>query len=145
MSNLSKVLVFKIAATVIVWCIPLIFFPDSLLVTIGLPEQHISMFLRLLGMAYLALCVGYSFGLKETLEGGRPLGVIWVGVVSNVGACALFTWFGLNGAWSSWGGFVQFIMWLSLVATAGIAIGLVVTGLLADSIIRMQDSLKAAI
>jgi hypothetical protein len=39
MSNLAKVYVFKIVATVFVWWVPLLFFPESLLLSAGLPTQ----------------------------------------------------------------------------------------------------------
>ncbi len=88
MNNLSNVFIFKIAATVIFWCIPLIMLPAELLAALGLPDQPSYLFVRLLGWAYLALCVGYAFGLSMSLQGQRALGPIWVGMVSNGGACA---------------------------------------------------------
>ena len=124
MSNLSKVLVFKIAATVVVWCVPLLLFPASLLEALGFPEQDSYMFVRMLGWAYLALCVGYSFGLQASLQGKRLMGPIWVGIVSNGGACLYLCYYGLSGAWSQWPGVIQFIAWSSAVATALITAGL---------------------
>jgi hypothetical protein len=82
------------------------------------------MFVRMLGWAYLALCVGYAFGLKASLQGHRAAGPIWVGIVSNGGACAYLAYFGMTGAWSTWGGFVQFVLWSSVGATAAITSGL---------------------
>jgi len=38
MNNLSRIFIFKIAATVIVWCIPLLLFPASVLEIAGLPQ-----------------------------------------------------------------------------------------------------------
>jgi hypothetical protein len=86
------------------------------------------MFVRMLGWAYLALCVGYAFGLKASLQGRRAAGPIWVGIVSNGGACAYLVWFGLSGEWSAWGSFVQLVLWASAAATASITIGLYVFG-----------------
>jgi hypothetical protein len=88
MSHLSKVFIFKFAATVAFWCIPLLLFPSEFLAVLGLPPQSSYMFVRMLGWAYLALCVGYAFGLKASLQGQRAAGPIWVGIVSNGGACA---------------------------------------------------------
>ena len=43
------------------------------------------MFVRMLGWAYLALCVGYYFALKASQHGKRLMGPIWVGMASNGG------------------------------------------------------------
>ncbi len=128
MSNLSKVLIFKIAATVFVWCIPLILFPASLLEAVGFPPQGSYMFVTMLGWAYLALCVGYGFGLKASLAGKRLMGPIWVGIVSNGGACLYLCYYGFTGEWAAWSGVVQFVFWGSAVATALITAGLYLYG-----------------
>ena len=128
MSPLSKVLIVKIAATVLVWCVPLLLFPASLLQAIGFPEQSSYMFVRMLGWAYLALCVGYAFALQASLQGKRLMGPIWVGIVSNGGACLYLCFYGLSGAWSQWSGLIQFIAWGSALATALITAGLYLYG-----------------
>lgn len=129
MSNLSRVFVFKIAATVLFWCIPLILFPAALLGSAGFPEQDTYMFVRMLGWAYLALCVGYWFGLQASLQGKRAMGPIRVGIVSNGGAFLYLSYYGLTGTWEPWGGFVQFVGWSSVVATFFIAAGLLHFGI----------------
>jgi hypothetical protein len=128
MNNLTKVFIFKISTTVLFWCIPLIIFPASILEAVGFPSQPTYMFVRMLGWAYLALCVGYAFGLKASLHGQRAAGPIWVGIVSNGGACLYLTYFGIVGTWSGWGGFVQFVLWSSVLATAAITTGLYLFG-----------------
>jgi hypothetical protein len=128
MSPLSRVFIFKISATILFWCIPLIFFPVSVLEVAGFPPQPSYMFVRMLGWAYLALCVGYGFGLKASLQGQRAPGPIWVGIVSNGGACAYLLYFGVTGSWSAWGGFIQFVLWSSAGATAAITGGLYLFG-----------------
>ena len=128
MNNLSKVFVFKIGATILVWCIPLLLFPTFLLEQAGFPEQNSYMFVRMLGWAYLALCVGYWFGLQASLQGKRLMGPIWVGIMSNGGAFFYLLYFGVIGTWSPWGGFIQFIAWSSTLATALITLGLYVYG-----------------
>jgi len=110
------------------WCLPLLLFPASLLETIGFPPQDNYMFVRMLGWAYLALCVGYYFSLKASLNGQRLMGPIWVGIVSNGGACLYLLYYGVIGSWSAWGGAVQFIAWGSVIATAFITIGLYIYG-----------------
>ncbi len=124
MSALSTVLVFKIAATVLFWCLPLLLFPAALLESAGFPPQDSYMFVRMLGWAYIALCVGYAFALKESLAGRRLMVPIWVGIVSNGGACLYLLYYGLSGAWSGWGAWIQFTGWSSVLATALITLGL---------------------
>lgn len=128
MNNLTKIFIFKICATVLFWCIPLILFPTSILETVGFPSQPTYMFVRMLGWAYLALCVSYAFGLKASLRGQRPVGPIWVGIVSNGGACVYLAYFGIVGTWVVWGVYVQFVLWLSVLATAAITAGLYLFG-----------------
>ncbi len=130
MKSLSVVLIFKIVFTVVLWCLPLLFFPESLLIKLGLPEPSSMLFLRLLGMAYVALVVGYCFGLRKTLKGERPTDVVWVGIVSNGGACLLLLSYGLLGAWQTWGFPATILMWVSGVITGAITLGLLITGVL---------------
>jgi hypothetical protein len=118
MNNLSKVYIFKIFATVFVWCIPLLFFPKELLESLGFPKQDTYMFVSMLGWAYLALCVSYSFGLKLALQNKRAMAPIWTGIVSNGGACLCLIYYGLSGAWVEWEVPIQFLAWSSALATA---------------------------
>lgn len=128
MNPLAAVLIFKIAATVLVWCVPLLLLPAATLTALGFPAQDSFMFVRMLGWAYLALCVGYSFSLAAAWRGRRMMGPIWVGLVSNGGACLYLLFYGATGTWVDWGGFVQFIAWSSALATALITLGLFVFG-----------------
>lgn len=128
MNRLSQVFIFKIVATIFVWCVPLILMPAAWLEALGFPRQETYMFVRLLGWAYLALCVGYWFGLKESLRGRRAMGPIWVGIVSNGGAFLILAYYGALGVWSSWGIAMQIIGWGSVVATLLITVGLFMFG-----------------
>ena len=128
MNNLSRVFVFKIAATIVVWCVPLILMPASWLEALGFPQLETTMFVRMLGWAYLALCVGYWFGLQAALQGRRAMGSIWVGIVSNGGACLYLLYYGFAGTWTTWGAPMQVIGWGSVVATALITAGLLLFG-----------------
>jgi hypothetical protein len=60
---LATVFIVKILFTLFIWCIPLLFFSGKLLASLGIPEPINIVFLRLLGMAYAALMVGYVFGV----------------------------------------------------------------------------------
>jgi hypothetical protein len=126
---LAIVFVAKILFTFLIWCIPLLLFPSKLLAYIGIPEPINIVFLRLLGMAYAALMVGYIFGLMATLHGGYPVEAIWVGIISNGGAFFLLIIYGFSKAWSTWGFLAQTIMRLSILATGSITTGLIFTGL----------------
>ncbi len=128
MNPLSKIFIFKIAATVLVWCIPLLLMPAAWLEALGFPGQETYMFVRMLGWAYLALCVGYWFGLKESLQGRRAMVPIWVGIVRNGGAFLYLLYYGALGAWASWGVAFQVIGWGSVLATLQITVGLLIFG-----------------
>lgn len=128
MNGLSKVFIAKIVATILFWCAPLILLPPAALEALGFPRQDTFLFMRLLGWAYLSLCVGYYHGLLASLKGKRSMGPIYVGIVSNGGASALLLWYGTSGGWSDWGAFVQFSMWTSALATALITAGLFIHG-----------------
>ena len=128
MNHLSRVFIIKIAATIFVWCIPLILMPAAWFEALGFPRHETYMFVRLLGWAYLALCVGYWFGLKESLQGRRAMGPIWVGIVSNGGAFLYLLYYGVLGVWTSWGIALQVVGWASVLATLLITIGLVIFG-----------------
>ena len=124
--SLVRVYQVKIAATLLLWCVPLLLVPFSVLEAIGFPGQTTPVFLRLLGCAYLSLCVGYGFGLQAARRGEIAPGPLWVGIVSNGGACAWLLYFGASGAFESWGPLAQWLMWISIAGTGAIALGLFV-------------------
>lgn len=132
MTILSRVFVVKIIVTVFVWCIPLLLFPCSLLEAMGFPDQQSYIFIRLLGLAYLSLCIGYCFGLLASFNGKRLMSSIWVGVVSNGGACLYLLYYGVIGTWTDWGFVFQAVAWGSALLTALITIGLYICGVLGD-------------
>jgi hypothetical protein len=82
------------------------------------------MFVRMLGWAYLSLCVGCGFGRRAALSGQILEGPIWMGVVSNGGACSFLIYDGATGSWEGLHLGVKFILWSSAIATAAITIGL---------------------
>jgi len=129
LTALINLLRFKIIVTVTVWCIPFLVFPAATVETLGFPAQPHLMFVRMLGWAYLALCVGYAFALQEAKRGRQLKGAIWAGVVSNGGACALLVLHGASGLWDTWGVMAQLMLWGSAAATACITAGLIHFGL----------------
>lgn len=128
MRGLIHVLTFKIVFTVIGSCIPLLLLSESSLQWLGFSVPQPILFLRLLGMAYLALIVGYAFGLKEAKRGIYPAHAVWVGIVSNGGAALILSFAALSGAWASWGVIAQVMMWGSLICLTGITVGLIAFG-----------------
>lgn len=127
MQKIAGVLLFKMAVTV-GWVASLLLFPGSWQGQVGLPpagEQAV--FIRLLGMAYTALLVGYAFGFFSIIqEGIYPRGVVWTGIVSNGGACLLLGVF--RNTWDAWHGCAPLLMWASFVATGLITAGLIAFG-----------------
>ena len=132
MDWLAWVLRFKIGFTLIFWALPLLWFPTSWFVWIGMPEPKPLLFLRLLGAAYLALVVGYIRGLRRLARGDEVQDTVLVGITSNGSAFLILLLFGIAGAWKEWDILAQIYMWVAVVATASITLGLVVAGLLRD-------------
>ncbi|MEO8001395.1 MAG: hypothetical protein ABI644_05925 [Arenimonas sp.] len=139
MKALSRVLLVKILLTIVIWCIPLLFFPAAWLQILGFPVPEPQIFLRLLGMAYTALVVGYCFGLRDAMRNRYPHAVVWVGVISNGGAFVLLLVAAISSTWAGWGTIAQWIMWCSLVGTGAISSSLVFYGLLATCSPIRQD------
>jgi hypothetical protein len=129
MTGLSIVFLCKILLTAFCWSLPLLVVPEVLVTKIGIPIANNIIFLRLLGMAYAALLVGYVFAFNATLRGEYPLTTLWVGIVSNGGVSLILLIYGLLGYWKSWSAIAKSMMWFSMLATALITIGLVMTGL----------------
>lgn len=116
----------KVALT-LGWVTSLLLFPNSWQERVGLPpEGNLAVFIRLLGMAYTALLVGYGFGYFDIRKGIYARGVVWTGIVSNGGACVLLVVF--RNTWNVWGSCAPAIMWASLVATGLITAGLIAFG-----------------
>jgi hypothetical protein len=125
---LARVLIFKIAFTALFWCAPLLTFPSQWFLAVGFPEPEPTVFVRLLGAAYLALLVGYAFGLAQARRGSKPAGVVWMGTVSNGLGSAILFWRGLAGDWNAWGRPSAAMMWSWAVVTLGITFGLLYYG-----------------
>lgn len=125
MRGLNGLLKRKIAITAVFWCLPLLIFPASWFVALGVPSPEPIFIARLLGAAYLALLVGYYEGLRSLAKGESPLPVMHMGITSNGFAAVLLAYFGATGAWSSWGVGASAFMWLSTLGAFSIAASLV--------------------
>jgi hypothetical protein len=132
MSGLSWVYICKIFITLVFWSLPLLFLPEKLIAKWGFIQKPNYIFVRLLGWAYLALCVGYGFGLNDALQGKRNLGVIWTGIVSNGGASFILGYFGIYGNWLGKNPIPHTFCWVFAFVTAAITILLVSFGVLKD-------------
>ncbi len=128
MTPLARVITAKIAVTVVFWAGPLVLAPKWLLADAGLPPEA-APFARLLGWAYLALGVGYGFGLREVRAGRRATDAVVVGIVSNGGASAWLAYFGLTGGFAGWHPALRLMAWSSAAVTLAIALGLYAYGL----------------
>ena len=128
MNRLEPVIIAKIVVTVFCWAGPLLLVPKDWLCAVGLPLEGVPL-ARLLGWAYLALCVGYVWGLREIRARRQAMGTIVMGIVSNTGAGALLTYYGVTGAWGGWHPAVRVSAWGSAAVALGIAFGLYWFGL----------------
>lgn len=99
MSLLTAVLILKIAGTAFLFIVPLLMLPDARLLRLaGLPQEAwgaVSTY-RLLGVAYLALVVGYASAFPEIAAGRFPWGIVIMGIVSNGGGAVALV---ATGAW----------------------------------------------
>ncbi|HEX7242886.1 MAG TPA: hypothetical protein VF263_21545 [Longimicrobiaceae bacterium] len=123
MTPLARVFTVKLAVTVLFWAGPLLLAPKRLLAAAGLPWEAVPL-ARLLGCAYVALCVGYGFGLREVRAGRRATSAVAVGIASNAGAGAYLTYSGVTGAWAGWHPAFRVALWASTATALGIALGL---------------------
>lgn len=126
--KLSHVLAAKILITAVFWCVPLLVSPAWLYALLGIPLPEPILFPRLLGAAYLALTVVYAHGWLDLRAGHSPRGAIRAGIASNGLAAILLAWHGMAGAWDDWGWAGRAFLWASLIAAAGITVGLFVAG-----------------
>lgn len=129
MTGLSNVFLCKILFTILCWSLPLLVVPETLIIKIGIPIADNIIFLRLLGMAYTALLVGYILAFKSIRQGKFPIETVWVGIVSNGGASSILLICGLLGYRQSWGEIAQGMMWFFSIMAGAITVGLIATGL----------------
>lgn len=128
MSMLAVILVAKIALTIVLWTIPPLLFSSSWLRRFGFPVPQPLMFLRLLGLAYFSLAVGYVLGLQSLCHGIYPSQTVLIGIVSNGGAFVLLVTGVAQSVWKTWGPVAKATMWASLVGTGLITFGLILFG-----------------
>lgn len=124
MPPLARVFACKIVITVLAGCAPLILLPAAWLEAAGFPPQADYLWLRLLGWAWLSLCVGYGFGLRAALRGEPAPGPVWTGIVSNAGVCLLLAEATASGSLDHWSPQLQTLAVLAALATAVIVVAL---------------------
>lgn len=123
---------FKIIMTLLVWSTPLLL-PDPLLNLItrllfGVDFEP-KIFFHLLGVAFLALVVGYYAGITRLQAGKDMVHIVWVGIVSNGLITCLLIFYGLIGSYQEWLLTGQIYMWGSALLTGFITVGLLKTGI----------------
>lgn len=86
MTALGVLLVFKIGVTAVTAVLPMVLLPTAAVTRrLGIEPAAVA-YVRLYGVALLALLVGYAGGLVTLAGGEFPVGVVWMGLVSNGGA-----------------------------------------------------------
>lgn len=128
MRALSGVLLLKILLTLVCWAAPLLLLSGDTLVALGFPLPQPMLFVRLLGVAYLALVFGYLHGAARAWRGDYPGGIVWMGLVSNGGACGLLAGAWWRGTWAGWGEQAQWLLQVSVAATGVLTLALLLTG-----------------
>lgn len=90
MTILDFILLVKIIGTALLVALPLLLLSaQRIAMTLSIGEEAIP-YLRLYGVAILALLVGYSFGFSPLISGNFPWGIVCMGIVSNgLGALTL--------------------------------------------------------
>lgn len=125
MSWLRRVLAFKIVLSLVLWVLPLLFLPQGLFPELGIPTwtPAATIFVRLLGAAYLAIVVAEvaSFIEPQTHRAG-----VVSGLVSSVGATVVLWHYIFYGELYNWEvvGKVLMTSWLVLhmVFTVALAV-----------------------
>ena len=116
MQKLKRLLINKIGVTAIGLSVPLLLFPRRFFSDFDVSADAM-LFVRLLGVAYAALCVGYYGGIQLLDDKAALRYVIYMGLVSNGLAGLVFLIYGLMGRWSAYAIGLQVYLWL-LVAGA---------------------------
>ena len=92
MTILDVVLAVKILGTGLFAGLPLVLLPAGMVTRIMKVDQNAMPYMRLYGVAILALLVGYSFGFSPVTGEVFPLGIVCMGIVSNgLGTLVLLT------------------------------------------------------
>lgn len=124
---LRRVLWFKILFTILAWALPFLLLPKSMFQPLlGYTPEPLFL-IRLLGWAYFALVVGYSFGLRQIGQQIFPWGTVIMGLFSNGGAALLLMYFLLMGDVANHTGLPVMLLWASCAALLLITLGLSVS------------------
>jgi hypothetical protein len=108
MRSLRRVLLFKVFVTIVVWGLPALAAPLSLLEFLKLPVPLESIYLRLFGGAAIAWGVAYWFAYKEP---SANRAILQAGLVDNALPTIVVAWYGITGGHSS------VFMWISGLLT----------------------------
>jgi len=126
-TGLRRTLAVKTLLTLVLWAGPALFLPAPWFPLLGIPQPPLAqlVFVRLLGAAYVALCVGYAMAWRAP---SRHPAVVLVGIVSNALAALAILSVGSAGGFDGWSPLGAAYIWGSCLAAAAIAIALSITG-----------------
>jgi len=131
MPMLRKVLGAKIVLSLVLWVLPLLFLPAGLFPELGIPTwtPAATIFVRLLGMAYLAIVVVEVWSWLSPAR--HPSGVV-AGLVSSAGASIVLWHYVFYGELYNWEvlGKLLITSWLVLHLVFTIAVGILAFPLL---------------
>ncbi|WP_109356882.1 hypothetical protein [Sphingorhabdus sp. EL138] len=86
MTPLTILLIIKIAVSLLTVVTPFVVFSGEKIDAIMNMKSKSTTLYRIYGIAVLALLVGYSGGIYHITQGEFPIGVVFMGIVSNLGA-----------------------------------------------------------
>ncbi len=118
--------------TTLFWAGGALFVHADYLAHVGFESGAAILVVRLLGVAFLSLLLGYSLGLHALItKKPNTLAVrntVLVGILSNGGSALVLFWFGLTGRFTLLPSPLPHIFWASAVLTGGIALSLFLCG-----------------
>lgn len=123
--ELKRVLQVKLGITLVLWALPCLLLPPAGFRLVGLPlggSVPALVLVRLLGGAYVALCVGYALAIVDP---DANAGMRLIGIASNGLASAILWIFIFRGTLVALPFRGKAYLVLSAVLTAGLAVALV--------------------
>lgn len=96
MTLLSLLILFKIAMTAVTTSGPMLLLPGHRiggLFGVGVEAAPLA---RLYGIALTAMLIGYGSGVVQAEQDRLPVGIVWMGLVSNLGASGYLA---ASGGW----------------------------------------------
>lgn len=129
---LAALLWILIAVTICCWCVPLLFLSRTLLRKIHIPVTEPILFVRLLGVASLALCIQYVLEVLRVQRGYHPTHVGLVALI-HCGMSAAIIWrYALHGQYARWPRITRIYVYTAGAVMTVLALALLFVGLWDD-------------